>query len=75
MSHKEDCPWKDGWHKSLWHRCGEWEYDLIIDESGVFYGIKYLTGLHPNDSRRHSHEHFSFKYCPICGEELENQQD
>ena len=73
--HKSDCSWKNGWHKSLWHRCGEWEYDLVIDESGVFYGVKFLTGLHPLDTKRHSSESFSFNFCPICGVKLEKEKE
>lgn len=71
--HKEDCPWKNDWHRSLWHRCGEWEYELVIDQDGVFYGVKYLTGLHPADVKNHSHEHFKFKYCPLCGEKQDDR--
>lgn len=73
MKHKEGCTWKDV-HYSLWHRCGEWEYELIVDNGGVFYGVKYLTGLHPNDAKRHSSEHHDFKYCPVCGCEIQKEE-
>jgi hypothetical protein len=72
--HKEDCTWKEV-HKSLWHRCGEWEYELIVDEDGMCYKVSYLTGLHPNDSKTHSFEHHDFKFCPVCGVKIEKEEE
>jgi hypothetical protein len=71
--HKEICTFKN-FHRSLWHRLGEWEYELCIDDEGVFYKVDYLMGLHPQDKRTHNYEYHVFKFCPVCGAEIEKEQ-
>jgi len=67
--HADDCTFKN-FHHSLWHRLGEWEYELLVDEEGVIYKVDYLSGLHPADKRTHSYDYQEFKFCPVCGAKI-----
>lgn len=73
--HKDDCPWQDGYHQAVWHRSGQWEYDLIVDEEGLFYGVKHITGLHPVDTKPYRSEYFKYKFCPMCGVEITEEEE
>lgn len=71
MSHKSDCPWKNGWHASVSRDLGEWEYELIVDEEGLYYGVKRITGEFIWERKHHKSEYFRYKFCPMCGVELD----
>ena len=68
--HSDDCNFKD-FHESLWHRLNEWEYELVVDEDGIYYGVKRYESLNDIHPKRHSSEFIDFKFCPVCGAEIE----
>ena len=74
--HKDDCPWKDGFHRSVSNSgIHPWEYELIVDESGVFYRVSMRTGSLPYERTTHSSDYFNFNFCPLCGVKVDKDDE